>query len=837
MTETPRRPGAITINGANDVPTVTVPTVGQPGTEVNEAGLPARVVNAINEPAGSAAAGNSEVTTGVITFTNGDGASTVSITVNGTSYVVVGAGAVTNIPGDYGTLHIDSVVGNTINYTYTLADNVDNDTDLTPFETFVVKVEDSDGNPADDASATLTINIIDDVPTAVGDTDFVTEDTKLSASGNVITGVGSDGNAAGGDTVGADGSFVSFVDGTNPGIGTVVPDANGETIQGQYGTLLIASDGSYTYTLYTLGQNATAFNAVQALSAGDSFTETFNYRLTDNDGDTSSANLVITINGANDVPTVTVPTVGQPGTEVNEAGLPARVVNAINEPAGSAAAGNSEVTTGVITFTNGDGASTVSITVNGTSYVVVGAGAVTNIPGDYGTLHIDSVVGNTINYTYTLADNVDNDTDLTPFETFVVKVEDSDGNPADDASATLTINIIDDVPTAVGDTDFVTEDTKLSASGNVITGVGSDGNAAGGDTVGADGSFVSFVDGTNPGIGTVVPDANGETIQGQYGTLLIASDGSYTYTLYTLGQNATAFNAVQALDSGETFAETFNYRLTDNDGDTSSANLVITINGGNDAPTIQPSTATISEEGIATIGNPDSTGNPTDTTNSSSFSGTMVVADVELRAADGDLLGLSDRPDGGRCALGLEWPQQRHHHRHRQRNDADPDDQQQWRIYRDHLRRRHRPSDRPPGECHVVHGDGPGLGRHGDEHRPPDGQCRGRLAAAVHAGSAGVDDRGTAGGHRQPQPAHRRGRPWHARLRFPGQWLWDGEQRHRAQGRIGQQPDRRRSAALPVRGQYRRRLCDHRYQRRRHPRDRHHLERERDVELRRQCRS
>ena len=210
-------------------------------------------------------------------------------------------------------------------------------------------------------------------------------------------------------------------------------------------------------------------------------TETFNYRLTDNDGDTSSANLVITINSTNDVPTVTVPTVGQPGTEVNEAGLPARVVNAINEPAGSAAAGNSEVTTGVITFTNGDGASTVSITVNGTSYVVVGAGAVTNIPGDYGTLHIDSVVGNTINYTYTLADNVDNDTDLTPFETFVVKVEDSDGNPADDASATLTINIIDDVPTAVGDTDFVTEDTKLSASGNVITGVGSDGNAAGGD--------------------------------------------------------------------------------------------------------------------------------------------------------------------------------------------------------------------------------------------------------------------------------------------------------------------------------------------------------------------
>ena len=64
---------------------------------------------------------------------------------------------------------------------------------------------------------------------------------------------------------------MSFVDGTNPGIGTVVPDADGKTIQGQYGTLLIASDGGCTYTLYTLGQNATAFNTVQALSAGNSF--------------------------------------------------------------------------------------------------------------------------------------------------------------------------------------------------------------------------------------------------------------------------------------------------------------------------------------------------------------------------------------------------------------------------------------------------------------------------------------------------------------------------------------------------------------------------------------
>ena len=69
------------------------------------------------------------------------------MTVNGVA-VAVGA----TVTGDYGTLTITSIVGTTVNYSYTLADNVDHDTDLTPFESFTVAVADSDGNPADDAS-------------------------------------------------------------------------------------------------------------------------------------------------------------------------------------------------------------------------------------------------------------------------------------------------------------------------------------------------------------------------------------------------------------------------------------------------------------------------------------------------------------------------------------------------------------------------------------------------------------------------------------------------------------------------------------------------------------
>ncbi|WP_164778632.1 VCBS domain-containing protein, partial [Mesorhizobium sp. M7A.F.Ca.US.006.01.1.1] len=63
--------------------------------------------------------------------------------------------------------------------------------------------------------------------------------------------------------------------------------------------------------------------AVQALTTGQHLTDTFTYTLIDGDGDTSTTTVEITINGTNDVPTVTVPGVGAPGTSVDEAGLPA----------------------------------------------------------------------------------------------------------------------------------------------------------------------------------------------------------------------------------------------------------------------------------------------------------------------------------------------------------------------------------------------------------------------------------------------------------------------------------------------------------------------------------
>ncbi|TIS18042.1 MAG: hypothetical protein E5X11_30710, partial [Mesorhizobium sp.] len=80
----------------------------------------------------------------------------------------------------------------TINYSYTLNTNTSGDGTSV---SFAVGVTDSDGDAA--PPGTLVINIIDDAPTAVADTDAVPLGSHAPIDGNVITGAGSDGNATG----------------------------------------------------------------------------------------------------------------------------------------------------------------------------------------------------------------------------------------------------------------------------------------------------------------------------------------------------------------------------------------------------------------------------------------------------------------------------------------------------------------------------------------------------------------------------------------------------------------------------------------------------------------
>ena len=269
--------------GEHKHPTVVIETPDNPppgvvnaSESVDEKGLPTRNGG---EPAGSGeiADGNgsnnsdgSETNTGTIVFTTDGGFS--SITVDGVAITQVGQ----TIQGQFGVMTITGIDLNSgqITYSYTLSDNTSGDK---THDLFTVVVTDKTG---DTATGTLTVNIIDDVPTARNDTDS-TDLVSHVATGNVMTGADTTSGAAGADTVGADNASLSAVSSNGTGHADSSFDASGDlVVDGTFGTLVIKADGSYTYTLHS--------------NAPGGSVDVFTYTLTDGDGDTSQATLTIT---------------------------------------------------------------------------------------------------------------------------------------------------------------------------------------------------------------------------------------------------------------------------------------------------------------------------------------------------------------------------------------------------------------------------------------------------------------------------------------------------------------------------------------------------------------
>ncbi|MFN3620938.1 beta strand repeat-containing protein, partial [Sphingorhabdus sp.] len=468
---------------------------------VSEAGLPGTRINGNVEAPGSAAGSGSDSTTGTILVTSPDGIA--SITING---VIVTGVAGQQITTPRGVLTLGALNGDQIGYTYRLTDNTSGDATT---DVFTVTVTDPDG---DVASARLTINIADDSPTARNDTDSVAGGTFGPELGNILSGAGTTSGAAGADTLGADGATIS---GIRAGVSGAFA-AVGTTINGQYGTLTLGANGNYTY--------------VRNVNTPGGVTDVFSYQLTDGDGDASTATLTINIGDAPNRITF-IPEIGD-GTTVREPHLPARD----GEPAGSQFDGNTEATSGTITFASPDGVG--SVTVSG---VVLTPGALPQQVSSNatGTLVItgynyNPVTGiGSITYVYTLNDNTLNSNGESL--SFPVVVTDLDGDVASD---NLTINIVDDAPLAANDSGTQQVENAAVAVNVFVN-----------DTPGADGVNLAN------GVAVVAGSLTGA------GSLAYNNNGSFTYTPAP----------------GEEGVITFQYTITDGDGDTSTATVTITL--------------------------------------------------------------------------------------------------------------------------------------------------------------------------------------------------------------------------------------------------------------------
>ena len=439
-------------------------------------------------------------------------------------------------------------------------------------ETFTVTS--ADGTTS---SVVVTINGTNDAAVISAGTGSVTEDVGV-VGGNITTG----GTLTISDADGGEASFTA------------------QTAAGAYGSFTLAANGVWTYTASNTNP------AIQALGSGDTLTETFT--VASADGTTSS--VVVTINGTNDAAVISAGTgsvtedVGVVGGNITtggtltvsdadsgEASFTAQTTagtygsftlatngawtyTASNTNPAIQALGTGDTLTETFTVTSADGTtSSVVVSINGTNDGPVAQAnalstdedtALTIAPAtllandsdvDGDTLIIASVqdaANGTValvggNVVFTPAANYSGPA------SFTYTVSDGNGGTST-ATVNLTINPVNDLPTANADTASTAINTALPS----IAVLANDSDADG-DTL-----TVTSATLANPALGSVS----------------INPDGTLAFT--------PALNVVGPV--------TINYTISDGHGGASSATLSVNV-GANNAPTGADATITIAEDG------------------------------------------------------------------------------------------------------------------------------------------------------------------------------------------------------------------------------------------------
>lgn len=111
----------------------------------------------------------------------------------------------------------------------------------------------------------------------------------------------------------------------------------------------------------------------------------------------------------------------------------------------------------------------------------------------------------------------------------------------------ISITGVNEAPVAVDDVNSLNEDDP---SVGPVTGVLN--NDTDVDNVPADFSVTAIRTGGTEGSGTAGTVDGSTTLDGTYGSLVIDTEGTYTYTLFTAIENPTANATVQALNDGDT---------------------------------------------------------------------------------------------------------------------------------------------------------------------------------------------------------------------------------------------------------------------------------------------
>jgi VCBS repeat-containing protein len=446
--------------------------------------------------------------------------------------------------------------------------------------TITVTVCDNDPTPLCSSDRfVLTVTAVNGAPVALNDGPYsVNEDTVLTV--NAAQGVLANDTDADG----------------NPLTAALVASPS-------HGTLALNPNGSFTYT------------PTPNYNGSDSFT----YKANDGTADSNVATVAITVNAVNDAPVAvndaystnedTALSVAAPGVLGNDTDADGNTLTAVkvSDPAHGTLTLNAN---GSFTYTpaaNYNGSDSFTYKANdGTADSTVATVTITVNPVNDAPLAANDAysVNEDTPLTVAAADGVlKNDTDVDGNALTAVKVSDpahgtlnlaADGSfvytPAPNyngpdsftykandgtadsnvATVTITVNPVNDAPTAVADIYSVDEDQTLTVPAPGVLGNDTD----------VDSPTLTAVQGTGP----------------SHGTLTLNANGSFSYT------PAANYNG----------PDSFTYRASDGTAQSNEATVTITVTAVNDAPTAANDAYSVDEDTPLTVAAPGVLGNDTD---------------------------------------------------------------------------------------------------------------------------------------------------------------------------------------------------------------------------------
>ncbi|UFS89412.1 VCBS domain-containing protein [Bradyrhizobium daqingense] len=537
----------VNVEGTNDVPTVVEDSTTPTGAVTEDTSSTTLAAN------------------GTITFNDPDLTDTHTA-----SYVLKSTSSSAHLPGfGNGTSHIGTFALAAVNespgassrgsvgWTFTLNNNDPVLQSLAEGQTitqvYTVKLDDHHGGTVT-RDVTVTITGTNDAPTVTSSANAakgsVTEDTgaTLSIAGTLAI---QDLDLI--DTHTAHAVFTSSsASSTLPGFGA---NANIGTFTIDPSVLEYSTDTNNGATLgwhFSLANN----NAVlQSLAKGQTITQVYTVTFTDNHGAQVSQNVTVTINGANDAPTITSDACAATGSVIEDEGTTLSI----------------DGTLAIQDFDLIDAHTAQAVFKSATSNALLHG-----FDGDtpLGTFTIDSAVaefntdtdnGATLGWHFSL----DNDNAVlqslgqgqTITQVYTVTFTDDHGAQVSQ-DVTVTINGTNDAPTLSDLHIGPLTDTAAADTFSDITG-----QLAGTDADSGETATLTYA----------VLNADhhaATTVAGLYGTLTVNADGSYSYV-----PNAAAINALAA----GSYADTFTVQTTDIHGATDTATLTVDVTGADDA--------------------------------------------------------------------------------------------------------------------------------------------------------------------------------------------------------------------------------------------------------------